>query len=141
MISSGKGGCYGGLGRNAPGNGQAVVEVIETRISAGNETFGNSKSRIRIRVNLGSHDMIEPAFSVTDVDDCVRAIIDDCLLLHSDAKRTVYYARASLWRKQLDGTKSPLCTESVTARNAAPQHDVHTSENLPWKIGCGRSFE
>jgi len=91
--------------------------------------------------DLRLHYMIEPSFGMTDVDDCVSAIVHDGFLLHADAQRSVNDTRASLWRKQFDCAECALCAKSVASRYAAPEHDVDTGEHLPWKISCRRRLD
>jgi hypothetical protein len=41
-----------GSSRESPGDRQAVVEIIQTRIGANNQSLGNSEARVRYGMNL-----------------------------------------------------------------------------------------
>src|SRR4026209_1824939 len=91
--------------------------------------------------DLRRHHMIQPPLGMTDVDNGVGSIIDYGFLFHSHTQCAVHNACASLWREQLDGAECARSAEGVAARDAAPQHHVHTSENLPWELRSGRGFQ
>jgi len=121
--------------------GQAVIEIVQACVSAHDQTFGDSSSRCGTGFHLLLDDLRQPAFSVPDVDDRVRAVINDGLLRNPHTSCTVHETRASLWRQQLNRAEAALRAESISARNAAPRHDVHTGENLPGELRRLRRLE
>src|SRR6478736_2994088 len=110
-----------GSGRDTPGIGQAVVEVVQTRVGACQQTFSNPDSRIREGAHLRLDDVIQPAFRVSNIDYGMGAVVHDRLLLHAESQCPVHNACATLGSEQLDGAERSLCTECVAACNATPQ--------------------
>src|SRR5688500_6188262 len=71
---------------------------------------------------------------MADVDYRMRAVIDDGRFSDSDTLGSVHNSRAPLRREQLDRAECTLRAECVAPRDAAPEHDVDTSEHLPGKL-------
>jgi hypothetical protein len=115
-----------GSGRDTPGKCQAVVEVVETCISPDEQTFCDSYSRIRKRVNLRRNYMIQPSFSVSDVDDRVSTVIHNGFFLKTNTQRAMHDASATLRREKFNGAEGALSAKCIASRNAAPEHHVHT---------------
>ena len=84
--------------------------------------------------NLWLNHVFEPTLGVTNVYYRVRAVIDDSLFPQAHTLRSMHHTRATLRREQLYRAQCTLCAERIATRDAAPQHDVDASENLPGQL-------